>query len=137
MSENQIITIITALTPLYPFLFALAAVLFHWLVAKLPHNQQAMLNQIVQVAVSAVEQMGAGKTGQEKKQMAIQMISDILQDLHITISPVLINALVEAAVYGINQSQTIKFPLVTVPVPVPTNPVSPNTPAVSEQRQNI
>jgi LL-H family phage holin len=131
MSENQIITIITALTPLYPFLFALAAVLFHWLVAKLPHNQQAMLNQIVQVAVSAVEQMGAGKTGLEKKQMAIKMIRDILQGLHITVSPALINALIEAAVYGINQSQSIKFSS------VPTDLVPPNTPAVLEQRQNI
>lgn len=131
MSENQIITIITTLTPLYPFLFALAAVLFHWLVAKLPHNQQALLNQIVQVAVNAVEQMGAGKTGPEKKQMAIKMISDILQGLHITASSALINALVESAVYGINQSQSIKFSA------IPTDLAPPNTPAVSEQRQSI
>jgi LL-H family phage holin len=131
MSENQIITIITALTPLYPFLFALAAVLFHRLVAKLPHNQQAMLNQVVQVAVSAVEQMGAGKTGLEKKQMAIKMIRDILLDLHITASPALINALIEAAVYGFNQSQSIKFSS------IPTDLVPPNTPAVLEPKQNI
>lgn len=131
MSENQVITIITALTPLYPFLFALAAVLFHRLVAKLPHNQQAMLSQIVQVTVNAVEQMGAGKTGLEKKQMALKMISDILQNLHITVSPALINALVESAVYGMNQSQSIKFSS------VPTDIVPPSTPAVLEQRHSI
>ena len=33
MTETQTITIITALTPLYPFLFALAAVLFKWLIS--------------------------------------------------------------------------------------------------------
>jgi LL-H family phage holin len=131
MSENQVVTIIIALTPLYPFLFALAAVLFHRLVAKLPHNQQAILNQIVQAVVTAVEQMAAGKTGLEKKRMAIKMIADILQGLHITASPALIDALVESAVYGINQSQSIKLPA------VPANPVSPNTPAVLEQGQSI
>lgn len=131
MSENQVITIITALTPLYPFLFALAAVLFHWLVAKLPRNQQTVLDQVVQVVVKAVEQMGAGKTGLEKKQMAVRMIKEILQDLHITVSLTLIDALLEAAVYGIHQSQPIKFSS------VPTNPISPNTPAVLEQRQSI
>jgi LL-H family phage holin len=131
MSENQVITVITALTPLYPFLFALAALLFQRLAAKLPHNQQAMLKQIAQLVVSAVEQMGAGKTGQEKKQMAVDMIENILQSFHITISSVLIDALVESAVYGINQGQSIKLP------PVPTSPESPNTPAILEQPQNI
>jgi LL-H family phage holin len=120
---------ITALTPLYPFLFALAAVLFRWLVAKLPHNQQVVLNQIVQTAVSAVEQMGAGKTGLEKKQMAIKMIRDILQGLHITVSPALVDALVESTVYGINQSQSIKLSA------VPANSISPHMPAILEQAQ--
>jgi hypothetical protein len=63
--------------------------------------------------------------------MALKMIRDILQDLHITVSPTLINALIEATVYGINQSQSIKFSS------VPTDLVPPNTPAVLEQRQNI
>jgi LL-H family phage holin len=131
MSENQVVTIITALTPLYPFLFALAAVLFHRLVAKLPHNQQTLLNQIVQTAVNAVEQMAAGKTGLEKKRMAIRMIGDILQSLHITASPSLIDALIESAVYGINQSKSLKFSS------VPTDLISPNTPGVLEQKQGI
>jgi hypothetical protein len=131
MSQSQVITIITALTPLYPFLFALAAVLFHQMVAKLPHNQQAILKQVVQTAVNAVEQIGAGKTGEEKKQMAIKMIADILHSLHSTASPALIDALVESTVYGINQSRSTKFPI------APAGPLSPNTPAVLEQRQSI
>jgi hypothetical protein len=131
MSENQVITIITALTPLYPFLFALALLLFRWLVAKLPYNQQVVLNQIVQLVVNAVEQVGAGKAGPEKKLMAIKMIGDILRGFHITASPALIDALIESAVYGINQSRLSKLSS------VPTDLVSPNTPAILEQTQHV
>lgn len=114
MSETQAITIITALTPLYPFLFALAAVLFKWLITKLPKDQQTEVNQIIQTVVQGVEQCGAGKAGSEKKQMAVAMVNTILSGLHITVSPTLADAMIEAAVYGINQSQGISFPAIPV-----------------------
>lgn len=114
MTETQAITIITALTPLYPFLFALAAALFKWLITQLPKDQQTEVNQVVQMVVQGVEQCGAGKAGSEKKQMAVAMVHTILSGLHITISPTLADAMIEAAVYGINQSQPISLP--TIPV---------------------
>jgi hypothetical protein len=114
MTETQIITIITALTPLYPFLFALAAVLFKWLISRLPGVRQAEVTGIVQTVVQGVEQYGAGKAGPEKKQMAVAMVNTILSGLHITVSPTLADAMIEAAVYGINQSQPISLP--TIPV---------------------
>ncbi|HLJ34545.1 MAG TPA: phage holin, LLH family, partial [Ktedonobacteraceae bacterium] len=67
MTETQILTIITALTPLYPFLFALAAALFKWLLTKLPKDRQTEINQVIQTVVQGVEQSGAGKSGPEKK----------------------------------------------------------------------
>ncbi len=107
MSESQITTIIVALTPLYPFLFALAAALFRLLVAKMPPERQALLGQVVQTVVQAIEQMGTGLTGPEKKMKAEAMISTILQSLHIAVSPALVDALIESAVYGLNQSQVL------------------------------
>lgn len=114
MTETQILTIITALTPLYPFLFALAVALFKWLMTKLPKDRQAEINQVIQTVVQGVEQSGAGKSGPEKKQMAVAMVSTILNSLHITVSPTLIDAMIEATVYTINQSQPVSLP--TVPV---------------------
>lgn len=115
MSETQILTIITALIPLYPFLFALAAALFKWLITKLPKDRQAEMNQVVQTVVQGVEQQfGAGSSGPEKKQMAVNMINTILASLNITVEPALTNAMIEAAVYALNQSQSINLP----PVPV-------------------
>ena len=107
MSESQITTIIVALTPLYPFLFALAAALFRLLVAKMPPERQALLGQVVQTVVQAIEQMGTDLTGPEKKMKAEAMISTILQSLHIAVSPALVDALIESAVYGLNQSQVL------------------------------
>jgi hypothetical protein len=114
MTETQAVTIITALTPLYPFLFALAAVLFKWLIGRLPGNRQSEVTRIVQTVVQGVEQSGAGKTGPEKKKMAVATMNTILSSLHITVSPTLADAMIEAAVYGINQSQPISLP--TIPV---------------------
>ena len=114
MTETQILAIVTALTPLYPFLFALAAALFKWLMTKLPKDRQTEVNQVIQTVVHGIEQSGAGKSGPEKKQMAVVMVSNILNGLHITVSPTLIDAMIEATVYGINQSQPISLP--TVPV---------------------
>lgn len=114
MTETQTITIITALIPLYPFLFALAAVLFKWLVTQLPKNRQTEITQVVHMVVQGVEQLGAGKAGPEKKQMAVGMVNTILNSLHIPVSPALVDAMIEAAVYGINQSQPMNLP--TVPV---------------------
>lgn len=114
MTETQALTLITALTPLYPFLFALAAVLFKWLITQLPKDRQAEMTQVVQMVVQGIEQCANGKSGAEKKQMAVTMVSTILSSLHITISPQLADAMIEAAVYGINQSQPMNPP--TVPV---------------------
>lgn len=115
MSETQILTIITALTPLYPFLFALAAALFKWLITKLPKDRQAEVDRVVQTVVQGVEQQfGAASSGSEKKQMAVTMINTILASMNITVEPALTNAMIEAAVYALNQSQSITLP--TVPV---------------------
>ena len=114
MTETQVITIITALAPIYPFLFALAAALFQWLITKLPKNRQTEVNQVVQTVVQGVEQCGAGKTGAEKKQMAVSMINTILNSLHVAVSPTLVDALIEAAVYGLNQNQGISLPTIAV-----------------------
>jgi hypothetical protein len=132
MSETQVITIITALIPLYPFLFALAAALFKWLITKLPKDRQAEVNQVVQTVVQGVEQFGAGLPGPQKKQKAVDMIDTILNSMNITVSPALTNAMIEAAVYTINQSQS-PTPTVTVnqatadqsqSITLPTVPVS-------------
>lgn len=110
MTETQIITIITALTPLYPFLFALAAALFKWLIALLPQDRQAEVSQIIQTVVQGVEQTSTGKSGPEKKQAAVGMVNTILSSLHITLSTTLVDAMIEAAVYAINQNQPLNLP---------------------------
>lgn len=114
MTEAQVLTMITALTPLYPFLFALAAVMFKWLIATLPKDRQAEVNQVVQMVVQGVEQCANGKSGPEKKQMAVTRISTVLNSLHISVPPMLVDAMIEATVYGINQSQPISLPSVPV-----------------------
>ncbi|HVB24916.1 MAG TPA: phage holin, LLH family [Ktedonobacteraceae bacterium] len=114
MTEAQVLTMITALTPVYPFLFALAAVMFKWLIATLPKDRQAEVNQVVQMVVQGVEQCANGKSGPEKKQMAVTRISTVLNSLHISVPPMLVDAMIEATVYGINQSQPISLPSVPV-----------------------
>lgn len=114
MTETQVLTLITALTPVYPFLFALAAVLFKWLMSILPKDRQAEVNRVVQIVVQGVEQSGADKPGSEKKQIAVAIVNTILNNLRITVSPTLVDAMIEAAVYTINQSQPINLPVVPV-----------------------
>ncbi len=114
MTETQVITIITALTPLYPFLIALAAALFQGLITLLPKDRQKEVYQVIQTVVQGVEQSSAGKSGPEKKQMALGMVNTILSSLHITLPPTLIDALIEASVYALNQSHPLTIP--TLPV---------------------
>lgn len=102
MTQEQIIALIAAVTP---FLIALAGVLFKWLVSKLPQNTQPIVMQLVQLAVHAAEQIGAGQSGTAKKKIAEDFIISSLAALKIKANPKFIDAAIEAVVFNLKQQQ--------------------------------
>jgi LL-H family phage holin len=99
---DQVLSVVIALAPVLsivvPFLYQL-------LLSKLPAKQRDELSQLVQAGVQMAEQAGSGQTGAQKKQMAVDAINQAAKAAGVKVDPVLVNMLIEAAVYMMNQNQ--------------------------------
>ena len=72
---------------------------------RLTQNEKTSgICEAIQVAVSAAEQTitGSGK-GKDKKEMALQYVTEWMNKHGVKISPEQLDGLIEAAVYGLNQ----------------------------------
>lgn len=97
--------LVAVLTPLMPFLVSGAIALFHWASSKLPANKLVLANQIVSVAVPAVEQMFKNMPGSgvQKKAEAVKLATAMLNDHGLKVSADTLNALLESAVRSLPQ----------------------------------
>ena len=78
----------------------IAAVVVPYIKSKTTAQQQAEINAWVKIAVAAAEQIFAGSgRGEEKKEYVVQW----LKDRGITVDAEKIDAMIEAAVYELNQ----------------------------------
>jgi len=94
---------VTVLVGLSPILAVIIPFLYQLLMSKLPAQQRALLQEVVQSGVKAAELSNA--PGDVKKQMATQSIATLCKDFGINASDGAVSALVEAAVYEIHQLQ--------------------------------
>ena len=87
----------------------ITAIVIPYIKSKTTASQQAEINAWVKIAVTAAEQIytGSGR-GEEKKAYAIQW----LREHGITVDEAKLDALIEAAVYELNQGV---IPIVEVP----------------------
>jgi hypothetical protein len=67
-------------------------------------NGLAIAKAVAQDVVKAIEQLSTNKpmTSDEKKQMAVQMLTTMLEAQGITLAPAIIDAIIEAAVWTMN-----------------------------------
>lgn len=93
---------------LLPPIISLSMVLYQHLIQGLPQRKQALVQQIVNAVVPAVEQ-GTAKAldGPGKKQAAMQMATVMLKSLHINVPQDMISCMIEAAVYTLNQGKNM------------------------------
>ena len=117
---EQLILLIVPI--LLPAIISLSAVLYQRLVQGLPAKQQALVQQVVNTVVRAVEQEARNTLdGPGKKQAAMQMATNMLKSLHLNISQDVISSVIEAAVYALNQEQNKVPPIsTTTPASTPT-----------------
>ena len=91
---------------LLPPIISLSVVLYQHLMQGLPQRKQALVQQVVNAVVPAVEQGTANALhGSDKKQAAMQMATAMLKSLHINVSQDMVSCMIEAAVYTLNQSK--------------------------------
>lgn len=101
---EQIIILIIPLV--FPPLVALSALLYQHLLQTVPAKQREIVEKVINTVVAAIEQTApATVRNQEKKQAAMNMASEMLAHLNIKASPATLSAMIEAAVYSINQGK--------------------------------
>lgn len=109
---------------LAPIIFPLVSLLLQRLASnpKLSPTEQAALMGIAHYVVPAVEQTCGLLGGVSKKAEATRIISNILGDMGVSLSPAMIETAIESAVYNLNQlsQQTVKLPAVRPPAPSAT-----------------
>jgi hypothetical protein len=65
---------------------------------KLAHSKSLIIS-----VVMGVEQACAAMNGPDKKSEALRLVNQLLSEAHISISPTLIDSLIEQAAYTVNQ----------------------------------
>lgn len=88
-----------------PLLIPVGQFLYQRLLHALPANQAHMLDSLTQTVVQGVEQSHSGQPGEAKKAAAVALIEDGAKALHLSVNSSLVDALVESAVYMLNQAQ--------------------------------
>lgn len=121
-----------------PFLSLFALWLFRLLERRLPAKQRAELDEIIQIAVQAIEQQGKGLPGTQKltstqkKTSAISIAMDLCEAYKVKKTSVyILEILIESAVHVINRAAQPPDPptpepivLSTGPLPIPPAPTT-------------
>src|SRR5436309_2241787 len=96
------------LSIILPPLISLCVVWYKKMVQQLPQQKRDLTQQIVGTVVHAVEQqLDDTAKKPEKKQEAMLLIRKILASLHIDVPDELIDTMIEAAVYAMNQTKNV------------------------------
>jgi hypothetical protein len=105
--------IILAIPIVLPPIVALSAVMYRHLLQSVPEKKRELIEKVINTVVAAIEQSAPATVGnQEKKQAAMNMASEMLSHLNIKASPATLSAMIEAAVYALNQSKGIQTNMV-------------------------
>ena len=89
-----------------PPLTALAALVYQRMLQSLPAQKRAIVEQIVNTVVPAVEQTAASTASSpEKKKAAMDLASNMLSHLNISVSSDMLSGMIEATVFALNQSK--------------------------------
>ena len=104
-----------------PPLTALAALVYQRMLQGLPAQKRAIVEQVVNTVVPAIEQTAdATMSSPEKKKAAMDLASSMLGHLNLNVAPDMLSGMIEATVFALNQSKnastvvTQASPLATV-----------------------
>jgi LL-H family phage holin len=101
--------LLAALPILLPPLISLSVAMYQHLLQRLPQQVRQIVEEVAQIVVLAVEQTSATLVDSPaKKQAAMKMATEILQSMHVTVSQEMLSAMIEAAVFTLNQSKGIQ-----------------------------
>lgn len=82
-------------------------------VAMSPAQKHEQLKSVVRSVVAAVEQQCGAMDGPSKKKEAVRVASQLLGDMHLNVSPVLLDTLIEQAVLLLNSGNAQVDPQAT------------------------
>ena len=107
MTSEEWIQLSAIILPIIlPPLISLCVVWYKHMLQQLPQQKRDLVEQIVGTVVYAIEQQFDNTLkNPEKKQEATDRIKKILASLHINVTDELIDAMIEAAVYALNQTK--------------------------------
>lgn len=103
------------LTDLIPYIVPTALIvagyLCHLAISHIPSQQRAYLDKWANIVVAMVEQQYAGKSNEEKKQIAMDALKEFFKAFNLPCPPdAILSAVIEAAVKALKPS-TVAFPL--------------------------
>lgn len=99
---------LTLISLIVPILVPLGMALYQHLLDGLPANQRAVVSQVVDNAVTAVEQMVGSGSGPLKKANATELVNAMLASRHIHVAPAEVSALIECGVAALNAARDAK-----------------------------
>ena len=90
-----------------PVAIAIAAYFYQLMLQKLPSNVRSQIDAIASTVVQAIEQQygQSAATGRQKKQEAMDIMSEICLNMHLPINIRHVSAAIESAVYMLNRAQ--------------------------------
>ncbi|MBA2396070.1 MAG: hypothetical protein H0V70_25370 [Ktedonobacteraceae bacterium] len=89
-----------------PPLTALASLMYQRMLQRLPAQKRAIVEQIVNTVVPAIEQTAdATMKNEDKKRAAMDLASSMLGHLNVSVAPEMLSGMIEAAVFALNQSK--------------------------------
>lgn len=112
------------------FLVPVSHYLYSLLLSRMTAQRASQVQTLAGIVVRSVEQQMSGQPGPDKKQAAEDALDGLIQDFGLGkyVSPVLVNAVIEAAVQEMNAasvpSQLDGAESVPVPASVPSDPTS-------------
>ena len=119
MTSSQWFQLAIVILPIIlPPLISLSAIFYQRQIQRLPQQKRDLIEQVVRTVVPAVEQTATEiMDNKEKKQAALDMAKNMLNNLHIQISEDTLSTVIEAAVYAMNQTRSAPA-IITQPSPL-------------------
>lgn len=108
----------------FPPLTALAALVYQRMLQGLPAQKRAIVEQVVNTVVPAIEQTAdTTMSNPEKKKAAMDLASSMLGHLNVNVSSDMLSGMIEATVFALNQSKNAQV-VVAQASPLATNKVA-------------
>jgi Bacteriophage holin of superfamily 6 (Holin_LLH) len=97
---------IVILPIILPPLTALAALVYQRMLQRLPAQKRAIVEQIVNTVVPAIEQTAdVTMKNEDKKRAAMDLACSMLSHLNVNVAPEMLSGMIEATVFALNQSK--------------------------------